>query len=143
MSRITFFCTTMRRFFHRKTSTAAANNNNTIPHHRPRLGSSSSSPGHGSGPTRVRAPALRSRSMSVLTGPPVSSAPSGRRFTRSLSFCAETSDSGPSFVRQMTQQEEDEVFRTYTNRVYGLFGVLCTVIVGLAVYAYMYNYGNR
>ncbi|GBM43004.1 hypothetical protein AVEN_88606-1 [Araneus ventricosus] len=136
----------MRRFFHRKAAqsrpaaTAAANGGQ--PGTRPRSSSSSISPSHG--PTgRVRAPALRSRSMSVLNGPiPTPSTGPPRRFHRSLSFCGENQPIS-CLSRQLTRTEEDEVFRSYTRRVYGLFGVLCAIIVAIAIYAYLYNYGSK
>ncbi|KAF8764987.1 hypothetical protein HNY73_023009 [Argiope bruennichi] len=136
----------MRRFFHRKaaqtrsTATTAANGGQLGA--RPRSSSSSVSPSHA--PTkRVRAPALRSRSMSVLNGPittPTTGPP--RRFHRSLSFCGENPPIS-CLSRQLTRTEEDEVFRSYTRRVYGLFGVLSAIIVGIAIYAYLYNYGSK
>ncbi|GFY69049.1 uncharacterized protein TNIN_262051 [Trichonephila inaurata madagascariensis] len=135
----------MRRFFHRKGAQTRTGATNAVtsgqPGVRPRSSSSSTSPNHT--PTgRVRAPALRSRSMSVLNGPTAPGTAPTRRFSRSLSFCA---DNPPisCLSRQLTKTEEDEVFRTYTRRVYGLFGALCAVIVAIAVYAYLHNYGNR
>ncbi|XP_071034609.1 uncharacterized protein [Parasteatoda tepidariorum] len=140
---------TMRRFFHRKGSQAKTGalttNAGGVLGNRPRSSSSSNSPNHVSAPTgRVRAPALRSRSMSTLNGPEPDSSRT-KKFTRSLSFCAENQSAvGRSMVtRQLTKTEEDEVFRMYTRLVYGVVGALCAVIVGIAMYAYFYTYGTK
>ncbi|GIY64638.1 uncharacterized protein CEXT_764111 [Caerostris extrusa] len=131
----------MRRFFHRKatqsrpgTPTASAQ-----PGNRPRTSSSATTSPNHTPTARVRAPALRSRSMSVLNGPTAANTGPRGRFSRSLSFCGDNQPIS-CLSRQLTRTEEDEVFRSYTRRVYGLFVILCAVIVAIAVYAYLYNY---
>lgn len=133
----------MRRFFHRKGQQARpgiptangglSTNRSTGSIQPPMLGSAA-------GTGRVRAPALRSRSMSLLYGPE-SQAGRAKKFTRSLSFC---DDHQPppntnSNRKLLTQSEEDEVFRLYTRKLYFMFGALCAVVTGFVVYAYIYN----
>lgn len=134
----------MRRFFHRKGQQARPGiptANGGLPSNRG-AGIGGQPTPHGSPPVtgRVRAPALRSRSMSVLYGPE-SEGGRSKRFTRSLSFCDDHQPAATinSTRKLLTQSEEDEVFRLYTRKLYIMFGALCAVITGFVVYAYVYN----
>lgn len=137
----------MRRFLHRKSQQSKPGiptaNGGLSPN---RNATSIQQPGHGPSPItgRIRAPNLRSRSMSVLYGPETDGA-RPKRFTRSFSFCDDHCPPvNPNSNRKpLTQSEEDEVFRLYTRKLYVMFGALCAVVTGFVVYAYLYNTASK
>ena len=133
----------MRRFFHRKgqqSRPGIPTANGGLPSNR--IGATGQQATHGPPPVtgRVRAPALRSRSMSVLYGPE-SEGGRSKRFTRSFSFCDDAQPAANISTNRilLTQSEEDEVFRLYTRKLYIMFGALCAIVTGFVVYAYIYN----
>lgn len=136
----------MRRFFHRKQQSRPGipTANGGLPTSRSPAGSLPNIQGTVPTTGRVRAPALRSRSMSVLYGPE-SEGGRSKRFTRSLSFCDNPQAIGNTNTTKklLTQSEEDEVFMLYTKKLYFMFAALCAVITGFVVYAYIYNTAGK